>query len=178
MVRLLHQVLTLTPALALAVLLDGCVELSTQHAGALQSRGSALIAIPLDATHEGKLFPGSGKETARVVAAAFRRHVQRVEIMSGTAFSSSMDSSGASRFDYLVIPMIIQWEDRTVKKHEREDFVEIGIRVLRARDGTMLAEWRVKKPSKVSTIFNESPAEQLAESIEEHVSELFSGRER
>jgi hypothetical protein len=161
-------------ALALAAFLGSCAEYSVQHSGALQARGSALIAVPLDARYDGSLYEGSGRETAQVVAAAFRKRVRHVEIMEGSAFSRSMDSSGGSRFDYLVIPTIIQWEDETVRRSQRENHVEIGIRVLRARDGATLAEWRVKKPSKVSTMFETSPAKQLAEPIEEYVRELFS----
>jgi hypothetical protein len=176
--RPLHQALAIVLAFALAAILGSCVEVSTQHAGGLHTHGTALISIPLDATYEGRLYSGSGKETAQVVATAFRRHLQRVEIMSGTAFASSMDATGASHYDYFVIPTIIQWEDRSVRRRNREDHVEIGIRVLRARDGVTLAEWRVKKPSTVSTIFKASPAEQLTEAIDENVAGLFSRQER
>jgi hypothetical protein len=175
---LLRRARTLTITIAATALLGSCAEFSTQHAGSLHRQGSALVAIPLDATYHGRIYEGSGQETAKVVAAAFRRHLQQVEIMSGNAFYNSMDASGASRFDYLVMPSIIQWEDSSVKRSRREDHVEIGIRVMRTSDGATLAQWRVKKPSRVSTIFNASPAEQLSEPIEEYVNELFRGMGR
>ena len=173
MVRLLRRVSSLVLAVSLPSLVGGCAELSTQKAGSLQSRGSALIAVPLDATYEGERYPGSGKETAQVVANAFRRHLSHVEILSGTAYSNSMGPSGASRFDYLVMPTILQWEDRSVRRGNREDYVEIGIRVLRTRDGATISDARLRKPSKVSTAFGSSPVDQLDDQIEDYVSELF-----
>jgi hypothetical protein len=173
MVCLLCRVFTLVLAVCLPALLSGCAELSAQKAGSLKSQGSALIAVPLDATYEGKRYVGSGKETADFVANAFRRHLSHVEILSGTAYSSSMGPSGASRFDYLVMPTILQWEDRSVGRHDREDYVEIGIRVLRTRDGATISDARLRKPSKVSTAFGSSPVDQLDDQIEEYVSELF-----
>jgi hypothetical protein len=161
----------------LPALLVGCAELSTQKDGSLQSSGSALISVPLDATYEGRRYPGSGKETAQVVANAFKRHLSRIEILSGTAYSNSMGPSGASRFDYLVMPTILQWEDHSVRRHNREYYVEIGIRVLRTRDGATISDARLRKPSKVSTAFGSSPVDQLDDQIEEYVSELFR-RER
>lgn len=169
-----HRAFTHAAAAAMALILASCAEFSVQRPGSLRSQGSALVAVPLDAMHEGERFPGSGRETAEVVAAAFRKRLGRVDIMEGTAFANSMNSSGASQYDYLVIPVIVQWEDKTVKRREREDHVEIGIRVLRTRDGSTIAQWQVRKPSRVSTFFKASPAEQLKEPIDEYVREMFA----
>jgi hypothetical protein len=176
MVRPLPQALALTFALALVALLGGCEQFHTKHTGDLRARGSALVAVPLDATSGGETYEGSGREIGEAVAAAFRKHVRHVDLLSGNAFTQSMDPhTGASRYDYVVIPSIRHWEDHNMRRSHREGEIEIGVRVLRARDGTVLADWRITKPSKVSTLFHGGPADQLAEPIEEYVSKLFRG---
>lgn len=183
--------------LTLVTLLTSCEQFATKHVGDLRARGSALISVPLDATSGGEQYEGSGKEVAQALAVAFRRHVGRVDIMSsigrgafaagpgrgaspGTgSFAESMDTrTGASRYDYVVIPTILHWEDRDVRKSHRYGEIEIGVRVVRASDGALLADWRISKPSKVSTFFRGSIADQLAEPIREYVDDLFAGKVR
>jgi hypothetical protein len=166
----------LLSALLLSVLCN-CEQFSTQYSGDVRARGSALVSIPLDATSGGEMYEGSGKEIGEAVAAAFRKHVRRVDLLAGNAFTQSMDpNTGASRYDYVVIPSIIHWEDHNLRKSQREGEIMIGVRVLRARDGVLLADWRITKPSKVSTLFHGGPADQLAEPIREYVDKLFAQR--
>lgn len=171
-----HFPKTLALALVLAPFLTSCEQFTTKQTSDLRARNSALVAVPLDASSGGKMYEGSGKEVGDIVAAAFRRHVRHVELMSGSAFTNSMDpSTGASRYDYIVIPSILHWEDRNQRKSWREGEIMIGVRVLRARDGTVLADWQITKPSKVSTLFKGGPADQLAEPVREYVDKLFRG---
>src|SRR5262249_2070374 len=145
-----------------------------QHAEPLDTKASALVALPDDGKFEKITYPGSGRQTARAVAAAFAKHLARVDIMPALATSAEQLASARSGgFDYLVTPSITHWEDRATEWSGRPDRIEIELRTQRANTGETLNLGSVQGRSRWGTLGGDSPEDMLTEPITTYVDWLF-----
>lgn len=69
----------------MAVFGSGCVHqqyalVSVSRSGPLRTNGTVLVAVPEDGRFEKIVYPGSGRQTALAVSAAFAKHSRRVEM--------------------------------------------------------------------------------------------------
>lgn len=160
-------------------LLAGCANHyalhSIQRSEQLDGKASALIALPQDGMFETITYPGSGRQTARAVAAAFTKHLTRVDIMAAAASSTEQLAAARSGgFDYLVTPSIAHWEDRATEWSGRPDRIEIEIRTLRASTGSTVTLGSVEGRSRWATMGGDSPEDMLAEPLDAYVNWLFT----
>ncbi len=175
--RLLMRIILASSAVVM--LCVGCANTYTitsiSRTGALRAAASALVALPEDGHFEKIPYPGSGRKAALAVGAAFARHLQRVDSTPETAaFAGQLDRARAGKFDYLIVPTVVHWEDRATEWSGRPDRIEIEIRTVDAPSGETLALGSVKGKSKWATLGGDSPEDLLATPIEAYVAWLFS----
>jgi hypothetical protein len=174
MKRVIALALTFT-----ATLLGGCAHHynlhSIQRAEPLDRKASALVTLPEDGSFEKITYPGSGRQTARAVAAAFAKHLARVDIMPAPATSAEQLAAARSGgFDYLVTPSIAHWEDRATEWSGRPDRIEIELRTLRTTNGATLNLGSIEGRSRWGTLGGDSPEDMLPKPIGLYVDWLFA----
>ena len=161
------------------VLFTGCAHNyklhSIQRSGPLRKDGSALVSIPQDGAFERISYPGSGRQVARVVAAAFAKHVKQVDTLPAPAQANEQfEAAKKGGFRYLVVPTVAHWEDRATEWSGRSDRIEIEIRTLNVDDKSTVTLGSIEGKSRWGTLGGDSPEDMLSEPIDAYVGWLFA----
>lgn len=134
----------------------------------------AYIAVPQDGRYDATNYTGSGQTVAQIVASAFTKHIDRVEIgrklEQPDAAMAKAQELGAT---YLVMPMIVHWEDRATEWSGRPDKVEVRITVRDVASGRTLASAVVSGSSGLWTFGGDHPQDLLPEPMDSYVGSLF-----
>lgn len=165
--------------LALAAICGGCVSTYTANSVSrstqLSTNATALIALPEDGHFEKIPYPGSGHKTALAVSKAFAKHLPRVDMTpEAGSLSQHLEQGRAEKFDYLVIPTVVHWEDRATEWSGRPDRIEIEVRTVEVNSGETLALGSIKGKSKWATLGGDVPEDLLATPLGIYVDWLFS----
>lgn len=166
-------------AALIATVLVGCAHnyqvKSIQRPDPLSPGASALVAVPPDGRYEETVYASSGRRTAVAVAAAFGKHLPKVDIMAGPATpEEQLQAARNGGFDYLVSPMITHWEDRATEWSGKRDKIEVEIQTTRVSDGQQLARGAIGGRSRWGTFGGDSPEDMLENPIISYVDWLFS----
>jgi hypothetical protein len=122
----------------LLILLLGCAkQYDIQSSGGnapsirLAAEVSILVAVPEDGGYGVETVEGSGRMTARAVAAAFSGysdHVKSAEVhVSG---AESLEAARSRDFQYLVVPKILRWKERLKKEYGKPDGVVVNLKLI------------------------------------------------
>lgn len=97
----------------------------------LPAEVSILVAMPKDGGYGAETVKGSGRMTARAVAAAFFRysdHVRSAEVhVSG---AENLEAARSQDFQYLIVPEILRWKERLKKEYGKPDRVVVKLRLI------------------------------------------------
>jgi hypothetical protein len=134
----------------------------------------AYIAVPRDGQYGATNYAGSGQTVAQIVASAFAKQIDRVEIgrkleQPNVAMTKAQEL-GAT---YLVTPMIVHWEDRATEWSGISDKVEVRITVRDVASGRTLASAVVSGSSGLWTFGGDHPQDLLPEPMDSYVGSLF-----
>lgn len=162
-----------------ALLLSSCTQkLSVDHVSAKQgelSRGGfAYVSVPRDGQYGTIIYHGSGQLTTQAVAAAFAKYLKISEMSlrvenTGEALARARQLSA----DYLVVPLILQWEDRATEWSGRRDKIKIKITVVDVQSERTLASAVISGKSTYWTLGGDNPEDMLSEPVNEFVGSLF-----
>jgi hypothetical protein len=140
----------------------------------LSSSEFAYVVVPQDGRYGATNYTGSGQTVAQIVASAFAKHINRVEIgqklEQPDAVVANAQELGAT---YLVTPMIVHWEDRATEWSLKSDKVEVKITVHDVASGRMLASAVVSGSSGLATFGGDHPQDLLPEPMDSYVGSLF-----
>jgi hypothetical protein len=141
---------------------------------ALKPGSTILVTIPSNGRTGSTEFTASGRQTARAIAAAFARHVKRVDVPGDIGNLSNPASVSAGRYDYKVIPQILHWEDRNTQWSSQPDRINIQLRVIRVSDDTTVSLGAVSGKSDWHAVGAADPEDLLPTGIEAYVDWLFT----
>jgi hypothetical protein len=168
-------------ALSLTFLLAACqhtydqVDLTKDKSGPKLSPASKIyVAVPPDASFKKNVIYDSGKMVAATVKDAFAAHAKKtysgrnVETQPGALRTATLN-----KFDYVVYPSVIRWEDRATETSGLKDKIEIKIEVLSVETGEVVHGAVLKGRSRWLSDGNDHPRDLLAEPVTKYVTSLF-----
>jgi len=162
-----------------ALLSTGCVHTYTatsiSRTAMLNTNHSALIALAEDGRFEKIPYPGSGRKTTLAVSGAFSKQLVHSDITPETgSLASALESARSRKFDYLIVPTVVHWEDRATEWSGRPDRIEIELRTVDAASGETLALGTVQGKSRWFTFGGDVPEDLLQVPINAYVNWLFT----
>ncbi len=124
----------------IAALVVGCdhhdLNATAEATRRLTPSASIYVAVPPDGRFDTMVYAGSGRTTARLIADAFARRLNRVERAADTrSREHALAEARARDAAYLVLPTILRWEDRATGWSGMADVAEICLAVIDTRSG-------------------------------------------
>lgn len=132
------------------------------------------VSVPADGRYGQTIYYGSGQNAAQIVVMAFSRHSSRVE--GGNAhqdFDASLDAARKIGARYLVVPTILEWEDRATEWSAIPDKASIKIAVIDVATNATIDSVIIKGKSGLATLGGDHPQDLLPEPTEEYVASLY-----
>ena len=165
--------------LLLAWLCGGCIHSyglkSIERVSPLQSTGRALIVLPEDVVSEGVRHLNSGHDLALVITRLFASQMDGADLtLTSAEWQKHLGPAKASRFDYLVVPTVLAWEDSKSNGMGRSRRAEIELRIIETKSAKTVAIGRVKAKGKWDTDRQDGPQELLELPLRTYITWLFS----
>ena len=140
----------------------------------LERNASAYIAVPRDGVYGGTVYHGSGQNTAQIILAAFPKHLlQVVTAPAYEDYKKSLELVKKEGYNYLIYPVILEWEDRATEWSGIPDRVSVKITVVDANTGRVADSAIVKGRSGWATFGGDHPQDLLPKPTGEYASSLF-----
>lgn len=140
----------------------------------LSASGFAYIAVPRDGQYGATNYAGSGQTVAQIVASAFAKHIDRFEMGRGLEQpDAAMAKARELGATYLVVPVIVHWEDRATEWSGLADKAEVRITVRDVASERTLASAVVSGNSGLWTFGGDHPQDLLAEPMDSYIGSLF-----
>jgi hypothetical protein len=140
----------------------------------LESNRTVYVSVPKDGRYGHIVYSGSGSNTSQVVLMAFSRYAMRVE--TGHAYQSleeALNSAQKIGAAYLVVPTILEWEDRATEWSAIPDKASIKISVVDVRNGETVDSVVIKGKSGLATFGGDHPQDLLPKPVGEYAKSLF-----
>ncbi len=169
---------SITAATALVVLLAGCADThqllrTGGQLAKLPAGSSAYVAIPNDGRYGSRLYAGSGALTAQLIATAITPCFSRVAVgLKNEDAGIARQSAQTAGATHLVLPDILQWEDRATEWSARPDVASVRISVIQVDGGTILDNVVVSGKSGLATFGGDRPEHLLPKPLEEYANSL------
>jgi hypothetical protein len=140
----------------------------------LTPSATGYVSVPTDGRYGTAVYAGSGLMSTQIVAAAFARHLQRVEQAAAPQeFEVSLDTAKKKGATYLIAPAILHWEDRATEWSGIPDKVELQIKVIEVATGQTIEQAIVSGRSGWATLGGDHPQDLLPKPVQEYVQGLF-----
>ncbi len=168
---------SISSGLAAILMLSGCVSTYKNEAikksnVRLEPSKSVLIATPQNGSYDGAVYANSGSATATAVRSAFMRHTNTVDISTRCKDVSCLQSASNGKYDYLVVPVILHWEDRATEWSGIKDKLEFKI-IVYSSSGEELSSNLIYGKSKWATFGGDHPQDLLPEPTQLFVDSLY-----
>jgi hypothetical protein len=148
--------------------------LTENQAGAIARSASVAVTVAGDGKYIDKPYPGSGGMARSAMITALSRHADDVfEVLSFVPEQAAGAGALGQDADYIVYLMILHWEERATEWSGKPDQIEIEVRLLDGRDGTLLASRNVKANSSWVTLGGDHPQDLLVKPFDDYAAELF-----
>jgi hypothetical protein len=132
------------------------------------------VLVPKDGRYGQIDYAGSGLSTAQVVVMSFSQYFVKVE--SGRTFQTYEDALKSSRqagAAYLIVPTILEWEDRATEWSGIPDKASVKISIINIATGETVDSVIIKSKSGLATFGGDHPQDLLPKPISEYVKYLF-----
>jgi Domain of unknown function (DUF4823) len=165
--------------LLLAGLCGGCIHnyglKSIERVSPLRTNGTALIALPEDVERGGVRHLNSGHDLALVITRVFASQMNGADLtLASGEWQRHLEPARASKFDYLVVPTVLAWEDKKSKGMGRSRRAEIELRIIETKSGKTLSLGRVKAKGQWEIDNQDGPPELLELPLRTYILWLFS----
>jgi hypothetical protein len=140
----------------------------------LDPNGIVYVSVPGDGVYGQTTYFGSGNNTTQIVVLAFSQHAKRVE--SGNEvqnFDAALIAARKVGAKYLVVPTILEWEDRATEWSAIPDKASIKLAVVDTDTGATLDSVLIKGKSGLATFGGDHPQDLLPKPVGEYVSSLY-----
>jgi hypothetical protein len=159
------------------LMLVGCTA-SYQQSSVNESNAKLLIDNPVfistpdDGWYSDKEYRNSGRMTATETRAAFVKHSSDVAIINNCAAEECFEQITA-KSGYLVVPVILHWEDRATEWSGKRDRIEIQLRIYDVATREELASTVFSGKSKWMTFGGDHPQDLLPKPLNKYVGSLY-----
>ncbi|PNU20620.1 DUF4823 domain-containing protein [Geothermobacter hydrogeniphilus] len=139
----------------------------------LEKSKSVLIATPKNGFYGSTEYNFSGQMTAIAINAAFSKFSPNVRVDSRCSELSCLKKTSGDKFDYLVIPEILHWEERATEWSGKPDRIEVKLTIYDSITDAVLAATTIKGKSKWATFGGDHPQDLLPDPLNKYVSSLY-----
>jgi hypothetical protein len=132
------------------------------------------ISIPKDSRRDQIDYTGSGQSTTQIVLMAFSQYSTRVETgQEYQTFEKAVESARQQGAGYLVVPKILEWENRATEWPGIPDATSIKISVFDTASGTTIDSVIIRGNGGSTTLGGNHPQDSLPKPVDEYVKSLF-----
>jgi hypothetical protein len=163
----------------IAIFLSGCMSdskqfISTNNNNNIDRVERVYVSVPRDGVYGNINYGGSGKNVSRIITMAFSKYNGIVESASRyQSFKEAILYAKNNKYNYLVFPTILEWEDRATEWSGISDRVSIKIAVFNVKTEKRLSSAIVKGKSGWATFGGDHPQDLLPEPVEQYTDSLF-----
>jgi len=140
----------------------------------LDTKASAYISIPRDGRYGQSKYNGSGATTSQTILLAFAKYLTQVEAgHEYQSYKEALNHARTNNFDYLVLPLILVWEDRITEWSGIPDKVAIKISIIQVSTSKTIDSAIIEGKSGIATFGGDHPQDLLVKPVDDYVKTLF-----
>lgn len=134
----------------------------------------AYISIPRDGKYGHINYKGSGVNVSQIILMSFSKYSNTVEIgHQHLPFDKALSYAKENKYDYLVFPTILEWEDRATEWSGIPDKASIKITIIDVDSGRTMGSAIIKGKSGIATFGGDHPQDLLPKPVEKYISDMF-----
>jgi hypothetical protein len=140
----------------------------------LATENRIYVSVPTDGRYGNKIYSGSGANVSHIITSSFSKYAPGIE--SGYKFQTheqALAYAKKNNIDFLILPTILEWEDRATEWSGKPDRVSIKIAVIHVGSGKTLSSAIIKGKSGLSTLGGDHPQDLLTEPIDEYAKSMY-----
>lgn len=163
----------------MGILLCSCagttrLERNSDQTVRLQSEGTVYVSLSADGRYGDIVYNGSGLAVNQAIAAAFMHFADKVEQATKTETQAeALESAQKISATYAAFPSILHWEDRSTEWSGISDKIEIRMRILDVKDGSLIDKAIITGKSSWWTLGGDHPQDMLDKPINQYVTQLY-----
>jgi len=127
----------------------------------LGAESSVLIAVPKDGAFNGRVYSGSGLETAEATRNVFAHKLSKVQLepTAPAESDSGISRAAAAGFSHYCQLEILHWEDRATEWSGKRDKIEVKFTLYDVATGKIVRSATIASVSKFWTFGGDHPQE-------------------
>lgn len=142
-------------------------------AKALDRGGMVYVSVPGDGRYGQTTYYGSGQNATQIVMLAFSQYAKVESGREQQDFDSALTAARNVNAKYLVVPTILEWEDRATEWSGIPDKASIKLTVVDVDSGATLDSIIIKCKSGLATFGGDHPQDLLPKPVGEYVNSLY-----
>jgi len=140
----------------------------------LEKSKTVFVSVPKDGRYGQTVYSGSGPNTTQIVLMAFSQYAKRVEFGHDyQTFEEALNAARKHGATYLVVPTILEWEDRATEWSGIPDKASIRISIIDTGNAETIDSVIIKGKSGLATFGGDHPQDLLPKPVGEYVKSLF-----
>lgn len=140
----------------------------------LDTADAFVVAVQSDGAYSDEVYDGSAELAGRAMVSALSRFANQVAFLGGNIDEDVAASDARKKgVDYLVYLRLLHWEERSTEWTGAPDRIEVEIRLIDARTGSVMESRIIKANSKFKTSGGDHPQDLLVKPFREFSGEIF-----
>ncbi|MFM4826940.1 DUF4823 domain-containing protein [Aeromonas bivalvium] len=132
------------------------------------------IALSQDGQYGNHYYAGSGKMVSETIKGELVTTLNNVVIAKEPEdYNTALNLASSRKFDYLVYPTVLHWEDRATEWSAKADKVKVKIVVVDVKSGSVVKSGIIEGKSGLATFGGDKPQDLLPEPTKEFLSSML-----
>ncbi len=111
---------------------------------------------------------------SQIIQASLAGKIEKVTIAGKhNDYTEALAIAAQEKYDYLIYPIILHWEDRATEWSAKPDKIQVKISVTRVNDKKIIRSGILEGRSGIATLGGDKPQDLLPEPIDEYFDALF-----
>lgn len=143
-----------------------------ENTDTLEKDKNIAISVSDDGYYGSDVYAGSGRTLSNEIKLALKPYASRAIILRNTTTLDDFSNEEIEKYDYIIIPEIIHWEDRATAWSGIPDKVEISIEIYDSKR-ELLKSATIQGKSSSVTLSTNDPSELLKKPLEAFFKNTF-----
>lgn len=140
----------------------------------LNPTDAVYVALSQDGQYGSHYYAGSGKMVSETIKGELFTTLNNVVIAKEPEdYNTALDFASSRKFDYLVYPTILHWEDRATEWSAKADKVKVKMVVVDVKSGSVAKSGIIEGKSGLATFGGDKPQDLLPEPTKEFLSSML-----
>lgn len=128
------------------------------------SNNAVYIALSPDGQYGDRYYSGSGRMVSQTIKSELIGKLDNVIIAKQPEeYSKAVEFAASRKFDYLIYPTILHWEDRATEWSAKADRVKVKMTVVDVKAGQVIKSAVIEGKSGLATLGGDHPQDLLPE---------------